>query len=111
MAVVNSVLDPNDPRFDSELRTAICDWLRNNSIDPALVLATDRPTCSYREGGGRPYGGHTISVRVKVQAGYGDVIRFGADRVDDALITKAMVVPPPHAVQAWLDATCATCGR
>lgn len=46
-----------NPEDDSELRTAICDWLRSNQIDPALVPADERPDCSYRDGEGVPFGG------------------------------------------------------
>lgn len=103
-----------DPNANPGLRTAICDWLRANGIDPALVPASERPDCSYREGGGTPLGGHTITTRVYVRVSPdtgGVMIRYGADRLEEATITKPMKVPPPLIVQQYLDAKCPTCGR
>ena len=103
-----------DPRYDTDLRNAICDWLRENGIDPALVPADEKPECSYRDGGGRPIGGHTITTRVWVRVapeGSGLIVRQNSNRLESTVITKSMKVPPPAAVQAWLDSTCPTCGR
>lgn len=103
-----------DPNSNAELRTAICDWLRANGIDPGLVPADERPDCSYRDGEGIPLGGHTITTRVRIRvspdAG-GIVIRHGSNRLEETTITKPMKVPPPLIVQQYLDAKCPTCGR
>lgn len=103
-----------DPNSSSDLRTAICEWLRVNGIDPALVPADERPDCSYRDGEGIPHGGHTITMRVRIKVSpdhTGAAIRYGANRVEEATITKPMMVPPPLIVQQYLDAKCPTCGR
>jgi hypothetical protein len=105
-----------NPNANPGLRTAICDWLRDNGIDPALVPADERPDCSYRDGEGVPLGGHTITTRVRVRVapeggGSGLIIRYGANRLEETTITKPMKVPPPLIVQKYLDAKCPTCGR
>jgi hypothetical protein len=107
--------NPNSPGFDADLRNEICDWLRANGIDPTLVPAEERPTCSYRDGGGHPYGGHTITTRVRIRLALDDphafVTRHMGDRLEEATVTTRMKVPPSAAVQAWLDSHCPTCGR
>jgi hypothetical protein len=106
--------NPNSPGFDAELRTEICDWLRANGIDPALVAAEERPTCSYRDDGGQPYGGHTITTRVRIRLmpdSNALVMRHMGDRLEEATVTKPMKVAPSPAIQAWLDHHCPTCGR
>lgn len=103
-----------DPRHDADLRNALCDWLRANDIDPGLVPAGERPECSYRDGEGTPFGGHTITTRVRIRCspdGNGVAIRLMSNRLEEAMITKYMKVPPPTIVQAWLAGRCPTCGR
>jgi hypothetical protein len=106
--------NPSDPDFDSELRDEICQWLRDNGIDPALVPADERPDCSFRDGENAPHGGHTITTRVHIRTmpdSQSVMFRFGANRLEEATITKPMKVAPSTAVQAWLTARCSTCGR
>lgn len=103
-----------DPNEDAELRTAICDWLKSNRIDPALVPADERPDCSYRDGGGMPLGGHTITTRIRIRClpdSKAIAIRYGSNRPEETTITRPMQVAPPPIVQAWLDARCPTCRR
>jgi hypothetical protein len=103
-----------DPRFDSDLRTEICEWLRANGIDPALVPADERPDCTYRTDDAVPIGGHTITTRVHVSVSpdsNAKIIRYGANRVEETTITKPMKVPPSPVIRAWLDSRCPTCGR
>jgi len=111
-----AALGHGDPNSHPELRTAICDWLRANGVDPALVPADERPDCSYRDGGGTPLGGHTITTRIRIRVTPKDqpggmMIRYGSNRFEEATITKPMKVPPPPIVQKYLDAKCPTCGR
>lgn len=103
-----------DPAYDSELRDAVCGWLRANDIDPAVVPAEEKPDCSFRDGAGIPLGGHTITTRVRIQASpdsKGVAIRPLSNRLEEATITRPMKVEPPKIVQTWLDARCPTCGR
>lgn len=103
-----------DPAHDEELRKAICAWLRDNGIDPGLVPGDEKPDCSYRDNGGVPIGGHTITTRVYVSVSPGSrahIVRYGANRTEQATITKRMKVPPPLIVQQYLDSRCPTCGQ
>lgn len=102
------------PYDDDELRNSLCEWLRENGIDPALVPGDEKPDCTYRPGQGEPIGGHTITIRVRVQpfAGHGAMaIRYGSNRLEEATITMPMKVPPPSLVLTWLTTHCPTCGR
>lgn len=106
--------NPNSAGFDADLRNEICDWLRANGIDPALVPAEERPTCSYRDGGGTPPGGHTITTRVRIRLmpdSAAQVLRHMGNRLEEATVTKPMKVAPSTAVQEWLASHCPTCGR
>lgn len=101
------------PTDDEELRVAVCQWLDANGIDPAVVPGDEKPDCTYRQDGFTP-GGDTITTRVKVQISahrQRDVIRHGANRIEQATVTVPMKVPPPPIVQAWLDSRCPTCQR
>lgn len=104
-----------EPNINAELRTALCDWLRENDIDPALVPADERPDCGYRDGDdGIPLGGHTITTRIRIRVSpdsKGMLIRPMSNRLEETTITKPMKVPPPPIVQAFLAAHCPTCGR
>jgi hypothetical protein len=113
VTATTNALSPGDPRFDAELRDAICQWLRDNGIDPALVPGDERPDCSYRDGERAPHGGHTITTRIRVRGldGKGLVVRYGSNRLEETTITKPMKVPPPRIVQDYLAAHCPTCGR
>lgn len=110
------------PRNDSELRDALCDWLRANGVDTRLVPADCKPqiTEGLQHTNPKIDNDAVIDLRIR-EAGTDDAtdkgcpnatgLRFNDTRtaLAEKQHTVPMTVPPPAIVRAWLDNSCPTC--
>lgn len=93
------------PEEDRDAWRAVCDWLRDNGVDPATVPAN--PHASVHDGQ------LTLLRKVQRQGQHGpvDILNPQRTAVMTETITVPVVVPPPPLVATWLAPRCPACGR
>jgi hypothetical protein len=83
-------------------RALVCDWLRDNGIDPKHVAADARATL---------VDGHvTLVMKVRGPNGHDVIDPEGLGALMETK-TFPVAVPPPPLVAEWLAPKCPTCGR
>lgn len=89
-------------REDETFRTAICDWLTANGVDPAQVPVEAKASVTD--------GKLTIPL-IRDEHGRVQVDPDDALKLVYRTVTVPVVVPPTADVKLWLTPTCPTCGR